>query len=480
VSAASSGVAPEASFIVLHDQGDRGPRVLQIGEREWALIEGMDGTRDVEGLARNARSRGTPLALEHAHAFVSQLASEGLLTDEAEAKPPSGPQKAESAEPTTRSPRPLEHLPGFRLRCDGRGSCCRLYPTIVFSPLDAARARAALPLVRDGGHDEGRVFLPEHGSRREALAVTLVDGRCAYLGHDGLCGIHAALGPNAKPFGCQSFPVSLVDDGLAVRVTPGVECACVVRSAVDGGTGGEPLVDSNLLDSAALDPRLYVDVLPLEIQLSASTSVARASFVDWSRAICETPVANAVGAFSSLASHVAGGTLSVDLGRAAMSQTVTERPERLLPFVRALGARARVRARETWRSESDLARQVFVALEAAAALAEDAFDALASPSKATHAAEAFYVRATLFGHHLVARSHRMPLEIALLDRATRIVMGRALAVVVEMTALSDPAFEEPLALVEATLRGHGLAAYWLDVARGDTPLPQVREPRGLS
>ncbi len=459
VSAASSGVTPEASFIVLHDQGDRGPRVLQIGEREWALIEGMDGTRDVEGLALHARSRGTPLGLDHANAFVSELASEGLLTDDARAKLP----LERDVETTARPPRLLEHLPGFRLRCDGRGSCCRLYPTIVFSPLDAARARAALPLVRDGGHDEGRVFLPEHGSRREALSVTLVDGRCAYLGHDGLCGIHAALGPDAKPFGCQSFPVSLVDDGLTIRITPGVECACVLRSAESIATGGEPLVDPKLLDSSALDPRLYVDVLPLEIQLSASTSVARASFVDWSRAIFEAPVANAVGAFSRLASHVAGGTLSVAGGRAALGESVAERPERLLPFVRALGARARIRAAETWRSESDLAGQVFVALERAAAVAEGGFDALVLPSKATHAAEAFYVRATLFGHHLVARSHRMPLETALLDRATRIVMGRALAVVIEMGGFVDPAFLEPLALVEATLRGHGLAAYWLDL-----------------
>ena len=477
VSSRRPGAGAEASFIVLHDQGERGPRSLQVGEREWALLEGMDGTRDVEGLVVHARSRGVAMAIELATAFARELSSEGLIVDAASAALATGasaPKEAtkkglaeavalpESRTDESRS-RPLEHLPGFLLRCDGSGSCCRLYPTIVFSPLDAARARAALPLVRDGGHDEGRVFLPERGVRREALAVTLVDGRCAYLGKDGLCGIHAVAGSEAKPFGCRSFPVSLVDDGLAVRVTPGVECACVLASAIDGGVGGESLVDPAFVDASALDARLYIDVLPSQIVLGRGRSVDRQSFVRWSRALEDAPVTNAALAFMALASHVAGGVLSADAGCAALATNHIDDPERLLPFIRALGARARIRASETWRSESDLARQAFVAIEAAAEIAEAGFETLLEPASATHAAEAFYVRATLFGHHLVARSHRMPLEVALLDRATRVVLGRALSVAVAIGGLSDPAFSHPLALVEGVLRGHGLAAYWLDV-----------------
>ena len=87
-----------------------------------------------------------------------------------------------------------------------------------------------------------------------------------------------------------------------------------------------------------------------------------------------------------------------------------------------------------------------------------------APAPRTAAAEAFYLEAVLFGHQLVTRSCRVPLTTSLVDRAARIVVSRALAVVAELGGLSDPAFAQPLALVEATIRAYGLASYVLDLA----------------
>ena len=83
--------------------------------------------------------------------------------------------------------------------------------------------------------------MPERGSGPTGGAiVTSCEGRCAYLGEGGLCGLHAAYGPAAKPVGCSTFPASFTDDGEVVRVSVSVECACVLASV--GREGGSPLI----------------------------------------------------------------------------------------------------------------------------------------------------------------------------------------------------------------------------------------------
>ena len=77
--------------------------------------------------------------------------------------------------------------------------------------------------------------------------------------------------------------------------------------------------------------------------------------------------------------------------------------------------------------------------------------------------EAFYLRAAFHGHRLVGKRS---FEVALRDAAVRMLVARALLALFSTLPEGelDPACAYPLALVEATLRGHGLDVYVDDVA----------------
>jgi lysine-N-methylase len=125
----------------------------------------------------------------------------------------------------------------------------------------------------------------------------------------------------------------------------------------------------------------------------------------------------------------------------------------------SLAARATRRSAEDaqWRSHDDLARQAtsWIAEAARALLEPGAISRFWGGTPAHPAAEAFFLRASIHGHHLWGD---LPLAVALRDRAARLLVARALPHVIR-AEVRDPAIEHPLALVEAILRGHGLASY---------------------
>ena len=163
--------------VILHDL--RSGQLLQIGPREWVLLSAADGTRDVEGIVIAAAREGAPARVPAAEAFFAQLHAAGLLGAEdagEEASPwapakPASPAASDSPAAPALDPgegdpreRPLEVLPDFSLHCDGRGSCCRIYASILFDPEEAARARALRPEVLGGGARHERAFTPERGT----------------------------------------------------------------------------------------------------------------------------------------------------------------------------------------------------------------------------------------------------------------------------------------------------------------------------
>jgi lysine-N-methylase len=441
---------------------ERSGASFALGAREWGILAQIDGTRDPEGIVLAAVRAGVPVRAGAVHEFLASLAGMGLL--EAGAAEPRPPAPA----PPRALERPLDPLPGFALTCDGRGSCCRLYGSIIFRPVEEARARALLPLVLDAGDRPEDAFTPLRGAVPcGASSVGLVDGRCAYLEGDGRCGLHAVAGPLAKPLGCRTFPASFVDDGEAVRVAPVVECACVLASAREPGLG-EPLLPPGARTVADLDAGIVIDVLPETIPITPHRAASRADLVRWSRVVAASPPpANPALALWTLATTIEIAGLEPDAAAHALASPGAPDPESMRPLVDALLARATRRARldETWRAPTDLARRAVRWIRDAARCIvadQDALPALLVATLDAAPSEAFYLRAAAHGHHLIDAD--LPLAHALRDRAVRMILARALPLLEGSGDMTDePALREPLALVEATLRAHGLAAYAHDV-----------------
>jgi lysine-N-methylase len=63
--------------VILHDQQRDG--VLQIGAREWAVLEAADGTRDCEGIVVAARREGAHARVEAVRELLLALEEQGML-----------------------------------------------------------------------------------------------------------------------------------------------------------------------------------------------------------------------------------------------------------------------------------------------------------------------------------------------------------------------------------------------------------------
>lgn len=458
--------------VLLHDieTGD----VVEIGPREWVLLAGADGTRDVEGLRLAASREGVLVDGGSLDALLEGVRDAGLLEEgplprRARGDQPADAATAPDAGPSTevaREARPIERLPGYAFTCDGHGSCCKLYATVVFSPLEAARARALRPEVLDGGDRHEHVFMPERGAGPcPGSAVALVDGRCAYLdGH--LCSLHRAGGAGSKPIGCNLFPLSLVDDGARVRASVSVECACVLASV--GKEGGDPILPEAVRVRGDLDPAVVVDELPPEVEVVPGARAPLADYLAWSdAALAALPSSeDAAIAAWSLAAALSERGLDAAWARAAALEPARIDLDLAGQYVAALAGKAarRAKAQNAWRSERDLCRRgVSIVTAAATLLADvDVLAAVAAGAGAAPSDEAFYLRVALFGHQVVG----YPLVTGLRDRAVAMWIARVfpLAASALYPGEEEPAFARPLALVEALLRGHGLRRYTEELA----------------
>lgn len=451
------------TVVVLHDQ--RTGRIVQLGPREWGLLAAADGTRDLDGVVLAARREGAHARVPALQAFLEQLHGAGLLADgtpdDSDAESHAAPldHDASSAAARPAGARPLDVLPDFSLHCDGSGSCCRIYASVIFGPVEAARARALFPEIQGGGDRHERVFLPDRGSAPTGgSAVTLVDGRCAYLGESGHCSIHARAGGPAKPIGCNLFPASFLDDGERIAVSASVECACILASV--GRPGGAPLIPAAARLRSDLDPSVFVASLPARLAITRDASADRAAVRRWSRRLTAlSPPADTAKTLWSLAAALDERGLDADPAPCFHSPPPID-PTEVLPWIDALARRAARRVAEdaVWRSERDLARLAssWIADAAGALLSSGS---ISLPPGAPEG-EAFYLRAALHGYKLFGD---LPLTVALRDRAVRLLVARALPDVFALAGATDPACAHPLALVEAMLRGHGLDAYVHDL-----------------
>lgn len=454
------------AVIVLHDQ--RTGRLVQLGPREWGLLAAADGTRDLEGVILAARREGAHARVPALRAFLEQLHGADLLADgapddtAAEARTDAPANHAPTEPESPPADRPLDILPNFSLHCDGSGSCCRIYASVIFGPVEAARARALFPEIQGGGDRHEKVFLPDHGSAPTGgSAVTLVDGRCAYLGESGHCAIHARAGAAAKPIGCNLFPASFLDDGERIAVSASVECACILASV--GRPDGAPLIAPEARFRGDLDPSVFVASLPERLSITAAQTANRADVRAWSRRMTAlSPPADVAKALWSLAAAIDDHGLDAD-PTPSFQTTLDIDPLQVLPWIEALARRAARRVREdaVWRSPHDLARLAcsWIADAAEELLSSQALS-LPSPTAKIATSEAFYLRAALHGYKLFGD---LPLTTTLRDRAVRMLVARALPTIFARVGAADPACAHPIALVEAMLRGHGLESYAHDL-----------------
>ncbi len=371
--------------MVLYDE--RRDRQMLVTEREWRVLRAMDGTRDPEGIAL-----ASGIALAHVLAFVEMTEQLGITGEP-------GPED----EPWPVRDVPVVSLPGRGFSCTGIGSCCALADTILFTPLEAAAARAAAPHVLDAGHFEERAFAPASGLDRTLLAVAARDGVCAYLNPERRCSIY-----DSRPRGCRTHPMRYVDVGDEIRVAPRVVCACELQPSE------APLTEAKR--GADLAPELWVERLPNEVRLGRAT-LDRADALGWSDELAPP---------------------SVDVARWCAAQADAA----LAPPLRLDAARDRVDAlvrENAWRAPSDLLGRSlgFVA----AALRRD--DEMADPE-----AEALALSATVYVGGLLSGGDA---GRALRRLETRIRIARRFP----DDARKERFAQHPLAVVNAVARATG-------------------------
>jgi lysine-N-methylase len=408
-------------MVTLHGPG---AAVACVGEREWTFLRAADGTRDLEGIRLAAEAEGRVASRDQLSAFFGELAEQGMLCV--------GSPPQEGYAKTAEAPRRAIPLPGFELSCDGAGTCCRLYPTTVFLPLDVANARSACPSVMDGGHHADRAFTPLHSSAAppwSARAVAMVNGRCAYLGADNRCQIHVHGGPELKPAGCQSYPLLVVDDGAELRIGPRPECRCVWTSP-----------PSPTPDGVAIPVGRIVEVVPDPVPVSRDTTWSRARYRAWAKSVApRVDGSDAIAILWQLAHELSPSAASV-VDHARL-------------WVTLLAAH---NARQRWRSTGDLARRIPLWMERALSKTALVETGRGAPDATPLEGEHLYLRAVAFGHGWVLGN--LPLVDDLRERAVRIYMARRLtAARLELEPSDpDPGLTEPIALVEAVCRGFGI------------------------
>ncbi|MFK7986738.1 MAG: YkgJ family cysteine cluster protein [Sandaracinaceae bacterium] len=402
----------EGSRVVLHD--DRSGNALQLGEREWAVVSSLDGTRSLAGVVEAAAQRGTRVSEAHVKAFVDQLGALGFF-DAAETHP-------ESVSSSFARDLPIETLPGWGYRCDGRGGCCQTFSTVIFTPLEAAVARATLPDHHDAGVAPGRFFTPEHGLDASLYAAPLERGRCSYLDRERRCQLHAAAGPTAKPQGCRTHPLRFLDVGTHIRCAPRPECACLFVPA--DGVDGVPSAGAQLPRETYV-PRLQLG--PLGIA-NATRDTPIGALLDWLDGL-PPPDEDGAAYLERVAQALRTSGITAPASR---SRTPRAAP----PDVRARATRLAAQ-----RASLDLADDLV--RRAATWIA----DAQPTGSEPPGPGERLYVRALLY-----APPDSGSLPDALMRAAARLRLARAL----DPNNLDDPAASPPIALLEAMLRGYAL------------------------
>lgn len=429
--------AGEDQLVLLDARRDR---VVVLAAVAYDLLCQADGTRDHAGIAAAARRFGVEISIDHVERMFAELAALDWLAD----GPVEGLLEGEAQPVAADDPRVVREMVAGRYHCDGRGDCCRSYPTISLVPADLHRVCATLPDDATLAHRPHRVFLPTVGSAPTPMrALALVDGACRFLEPGGACRVHRVGGAQAKPIGCAWFPTRLVDDGTEVRAAPAVECVCVARP--------DPTAPPLL-------PEIRVCDLPLGIlllRIPARVGFGPGAFVDR---------AEAVAGLERLAAAVDPPRALWAWGRRLATHGAWQ-PPAAAPTIEAaeiatrfaaVASRASIRGQveATWRGPDDVvSRRLQLIRVAAQLLAAPTAVGLVDAAGGDHAIERHVLDVAVFSRSLLLGD----VAEAACDLALQMWLARAVAAFAE--ASHDVTTREaPLAMVAATWRAQRLGA----------------------
>jgi len=174
------------------------------------------------------------------------------------------------------------HLPLFRAACNGSGACCALHHHV---PVTEAE-RSVITAVMDAEWEspvplELLVHRAYDSGSDSSFNIASVEGACAFQRDDGLCELHCRGGPTAKPMACRSFPSSLVLCGGEWHASLRPECACIQRTAIEGG---ELHLDAESW-VALRSFQEWVASVPEQLWLDEQRTIAREQYLSWMRSV---------------------------------------------------------------------------------------------------------------------------------------------------------------------------------------------------
>jgi len=190
------------------------------------------------------------------------------------------------------APPVVSTLPGATFDCHGCGECCRSFD---FGPVDDAVIENLLRLDA-GSLVPGLAGGPFHETRQRedgpAHYFLRSGDACIFLDDAGRCRIHAAHGPQAKPWFCRAFPFAPVAGPEGLRLGWRPECAGRHKAAPNptplAAHGPEVIADAEHYPFRAVFPkgtRLPGGVVPphatypaIERALLAQAAEVRQSF----------------------------------------------------------------------------------------------------------------------------------------------------------------------------------------------------------
>ena len=411
-----------------------------LGWREWALLRCVDGTRGERGILAAAERLGAKASLADLRQFLEDLRKIAMVrvaTTPAAAATRREQAVAPGELELTKPSRHLFVLDGYRFRCDGGGTCCRLYQTIVFAPREVIRARQLAPERLSGDIDGSVLFTPLRlgagdtpetaGHAWRGATVTLVNGRCAFLEEEGTCCLHRRGGSKAKPTGCNLFPYELVDDGEALWLGPRPACRCVFTSAAASEPTGAKAAPSSepWPELSGLQPIR----LGQSVAVTATQRWPLPRYRAWAKSRVLSPDAR-----QSLVELAA----SVD----ALPEGWRDAELRRLRagLLRHLGE-------SQWRAADDLAWRIPHGLLGAC---EELLAAPPERAEAPHSSEAFYLVCLRHTHGWARADH--PLQENLLRRSLVVELARVLG----RRYPDEELASQPVALAEAALHAYGI------------------------